>query len=35
VSNGKFESVFRTRGVLGGWRDCWDDPDDSAELRAK
>jgi hypothetical protein len=25
---------FPVRGVAGGWRDCWDDPDDSAELRA-
>jgi hypothetical protein len=23
------------RGVPGDWRDLWDDPDDSAELRAK
>jgi hypothetical protein len=27
--------VFPTRGVPGGWRDRWDDPDDSAELRAQ
>jgi hypothetical protein len=24
---------FPVRGVAGGWRDCWDDPDDHAELR--
>jgi hypothetical protein len=29
------EIAFPTRGVAGGWRDWWDDPDDSAELRAK
>jgi hypothetical protein len=23
---------FPRRGVAGGWRDVWDDPDDSAEL---
>ena len=26
---------FPVRGVPGGWRDVWDDPDDSAELRAR
>ena len=26
---------FPVRGVAGGWRDCWDDPDDSAELRTR
>ena len=25
---------FPVRGVPGGWRDCWNDPDDSADLRA-
>jgi hypothetical protein len=25
---------FLVRGVPGGWRDCWDDPADSAALRA-
>ena len=35
VSDDSFESVFRTRGVLGGWRDVWDGPDDHAELRAR
>jgi hypothetical protein len=25
---------FPVRGVPGGWRDVWDEPDDSAELRA-
>jgi hypothetical protein len=29
------EIAFPTRGVAGGWRDIWDAPDDSAELRAK
>jgi hypothetical protein len=23
------------RGIPGGWRDRWDDPDDSAELRSR
>jgi hypothetical protein len=26
---------FPVRGVPGGWRDWWDDPDDSAEFRAR
>jgi hypothetical protein len=26
---------FPVRGVPGGWRDCWDDPDDHAQLRAR
>jgi hypothetical protein len=26
---------FPVRGVPGGWRDRWDDPDDSAELQAQ
>ena len=26
---------FPVRGVLGGWRDPWDDPDDHAALRAE
>jgi hypothetical protein len=26
--------AFPTRGTPTGWRDWWDDPDDSAELRA-
>jgi hypothetical protein len=26
---------FPVRGTPGGWRDCWDDPDDSIELRAR
>ena len=30
----KIESVFPTRGVPGGWRDVWDEPDDSVDLRA-
>jgi hypothetical protein len=30
----KVETVFPTRGVPGGWRDWWDEPDDHAELRA-
>jgi hypothetical protein len=34
MANTKLETVFPTRGVPGGWRDVWDDPDDSAELRA-
>ena len=25
---------FPVRGILGGWRDVWDEPDDHAELRA-
>jgi hypothetical protein len=29
------ETVFPTRGGAGGWRDCWDDPDDHAQLRAR
>jgi hypothetical protein len=28
-------SAFPVRGVPGGWRDWWDDPDDGAELRAR
>jgi hypothetical protein len=24
---------FPVRGTPGGWRDCWDDPDDHAPLR--
>ena len=27
--------LARCGGVPGGWRDWWDDPDDSAQLRAK
>ena len=27
------EIPFPIRGVAGGWRDVWDDPDDSAQLR--
>jgi hypothetical protein len=26
---------FPVRGVPGGWRDWWDEPDDCAELQAK
>jgi hypothetical protein len=26
---------FPIRGIPGDWKDCWDDPDDSAELRAR
>ena len=26
---------FPVRGVPGGWRKPWDDPDDSAQLRAR
>ena len=26
---------FPVRGVAGGWRNCWDDPDDHAELRVR
>ena len=26
---------FRVRGVPGGWRDWWDQPDDSVQLRAR
>jgi hypothetical protein len=26
---------FPTRGVAGGWRDWWDDPDDSTQLRTQ
>jgi hypothetical protein len=33
--SGKVETPFPVRGVPGGWRDCWDDPDDSAQLRAQ
>lgn len=33
--NAKRETRFPTRGVPGGWRDIWDDPDDSAALRAQ
>jgi hypothetical protein len=29
------ETVFPTRGVPGGWRDWWDDPDDHAQLRTR
>jgi hypothetical protein len=25
---------FPVRGTAGGWRDCWDEPDDHTELRA-
>ena len=25
----------RMCGVAGGWRDCWDDPDDHAQLRTQ
>jgi hypothetical protein len=28
-------SPFPVRGVPGGWRDLWDEPNDHAELRAK
>src|SRR6187200_1976774 len=35
ATNRKLKTVFPTRGVPGGWRDLWDDPDDSAELRAR
>ena len=35
TTNSKTETVFPTRGVAGGWRDCWDDDDDSARLRAQ
>jgi hypothetical protein len=35
TTNTKVETVFPVRGVPGGWRDCWDDPDDHAELRAR
>ena len=31
----KTAPVFPTRGVPGGWRDRWDDPDDSAQLLAR
>jgi hypothetical protein len=33
VSGG--EIPFPVRGVAGGWRDPWDEPDDSARLRAR
>lgn len=33
--SGKIETPFPIRGVPGGWRDWWDDPDDSAQLRAQ
>jgi hypothetical protein len=33
VADGQ-DSIAPVRGVPGGWRDWWDDPDDSAELRA-
>ena len=29
------EAGYRGRGVPGGWRDSWDEPDDSAEIRAR
>jgi hypothetical protein len=29
------ETVFPTRGVPGGWRDWWDEPDDHAQFRAQ
>lgn len=33
VSGG--ETPFPVRGVSGGWRDVWDDPNDHAQLRAE
>jgi hypothetical protein len=33
--NTKREHTFPVRGVPGGWRDVWDDPDDAAELRER
>jgi hypothetical protein len=33
VSGG--EIPFQTRGVPGGWREVWDDPDDHAVLRER
>jgi hypothetical protein len=35
ATNSKIETVFPTRGVAGGWRDVWDESDDSAELQAQ
>jgi hypothetical protein len=32
---GGVDVPFPVRGTPSGWRDVWDDPDDSAELRAK
>jgi hypothetical protein len=35
TTNTKNETVFPIRGIPGGWRDPWDEPDDHAELRAQ
>jgi hypothetical protein len=35
TGNAKIKTVFPTRGVSGGWRDVWDEPDDHAELQAQ
>jgi hypothetical protein len=35
TTNTKLETTFPIRGVAGGWRDLWGDPDDHAELRVK
>jgi hypothetical protein len=29
------ETPFPVRGVAGGWRDPWDDPDDVVQLRTR
>jgi hypothetical protein len=34
-TRGGVDVPFPVRGTSGGWRDWWDDPDDSAELRAR
>jgi hypothetical protein len=34
-TRGGVDVPFPVRGTSGGWRDIWDAPDDSAELRAK
>jgi hypothetical protein len=34
-TRGGVDILFPVRGTPGGWRDVWDDPYDSAELRAQ
>lgn len=35
MANTKRETTFPVRGTPGGWRDPWDDPDDTGELRER